>query len=240
MGQDPTRRHSKEIVPAGVRIAFRDLWKEIRIARIVLASAPKFKALRGKRALRVHLGCGTEIKPGWVNIDLQLKPPVIHKDAAPETIYIDHDLRRGLPLEKGACAMIYSSHFFEHLEYSDAVALLHDCYEALAPGGVFRAALPNFRDAFKAYLRGDWEPFAILDTYKLMPPMKPSIKTLTDYITYCVYQYGEHKWIMDEQKMTVLLSDIGFKSVALSSFREDVDPPNEVRRTGSFYIEAIK
>jgi hypothetical protein len=38
----------------------------------------------------------------------------------------------------------------------------------------------------------------------------------------------------------VLLRDIGFKSPAVSEFREDVDPGNELRRSGSFYIEAIK
>jgi hypothetical protein len=30
------------------------------------------------------------------------------------------------------------------------------------------------------------------------------------------------------------------KSVAISSFREDVDPGDGLRRRGSFYIEAIK
>jgi len=38
----------------------------------------------------------------------------------------------------------------------------------------------------------------------------------------------------------VLLRHIGFDSVAISSFREDVDPASELRRSGSFYVEAIK
>jgi hypothetical protein len=59
-------------------------------------------------------------------------------------------------------------------------------------------------------------------------------------ISYCVYQYGEHKWIMDEEKMIVLLRDIGFKSPVISEFREDVDPGSELGRSGSFYVEAIK
>jgi SAM-dependent methyltransferase len=239
MRQALVRRYRK-MVPAGVRMAFRDLWKELKIARIVLASAPKFKALRGKRELRIQLGCGADIKQGWVNIDLKVKPPVIDRDAASGTIFINHDLRRGLPLPGKTCAMIYSSHFFEHLGYDDAVALLRDCYRALQPGGVFRAALPDFRDAFKAYLRGDLDYFTILDTFKLVPQLKSGTKTLADYVSYCVYQHGEHKWIMDEEKMIVLLRDIGFKSPTVSEFREDVDPGSELRRSGSFYVEAIK
>jgi predicted SAM-dependent methyltransferase len=233
-------RRSRKIVPTGVRIAFRDLWKELKIACIVLASASKFKALRGKRGLRVHLGCGTDVKPGWINVDLTTKPPVIDKDAAPGTIFINHDLRRGLPVERGSCAIIYSSHFFEHLSYAHAVTLLHICHRALQPGGVLRAALPNFRGAFQAYLRGDAGYFDLLNTFELLPQLKPGTKTLIDYINYCVYQYGEHKWIMDEEKMLALLKHVGFNSVAISSFREDVDPASELRRRYSFYVEAIK
>jgi predicted SAM-dependent methyltransferase len=233
-------RRSRKMLPASVRIAFRDLWKELKIARIVLASAPKFRALRGKRGLRVHLGCGADIKPGWVNIDLKAEPPVIDMDAAPGTIFINHDLRRGLPLEGRSCAMIYSSHFFEHLSYGDAVALLRECHRTLQSSGVFRAALPDFKGVFQAYLRGDADYFNLLDVFALLPHLKPATKTLVDYVNYCVYQYGEHKWIMDEEKITVLLRHIGFNAVVISSFREDVDPASELRRSGSFYVEAIK
>ena len=45
---------------------------------------------------------------------------------------------------------------------------------------------------------------------------------------------------MDEEKIMLLLRHIGFKSVAISSFREGVDPDNELRRALSFYVEAIK
>lgn len=41
-------------------------------------------------------------------------------------------------------------------------------------------------------------------------------------------------------KITVLLRHISFNAVVVSSFREDVDPTSELRRSGSFYVEAIK
>src|SRR5437773_6311802 len=170
----------KKMIPSGVRLAFRDLRKELKIARIVRASAPKFKALHNKHGLRVHLGCGSDIKSGWVNIDLTGNPPVITKGAAPGAIFINHDLRRGLPLERGTCAMIYSSHFFEHLSYGDAVALLRECRRTLQPGGVFRAALPNFKADFEAYLRGDAGYFHLLDVFELLPRVKLGTKTLGD------------------------------------------------------------
>ena len=230
----------KKMIPSGVRLAFRDLRKELKIARIVRASAPKFKALHNKHGLRVHLGCGSDIKSGWVNIDLTGNPPVITKGAAPGAIFINHDLRRGLPLERGTCAMIYSSHFFEHLGYHDAVTLLRQCYLALQPSGVFRAALPVFKEAFQAYLRGDKDYFRLVNIFEVLPEVQPGTETLVDYVNYCVYQSGEHKWIMDEEKIMLLLRHIGFKSVAISSFREGVDPDNELRRALSFYVEAIK
>ena len=171
-------RYYKKMVPAGVHNAFRDLWTELKIARIVLASTPKFKALCGKRELRIHLGCGEDIKLGWINIDLKAKLPVIGKGAAPGTAFINHDLRRGLPVEERSCALIYSSHFFEHLNYGNAVALLRECYRALQPGGVFRAALPDFTGVFQAYLSGDVDYFKLPGTFALLLQLKPGTKTL--------------------------------------------------------------
>ena len=117
--------------------------------------------------------------------------------------------------------MIYSSHFFEHLSYGDAVALLRECRRTLQPGGVFRAALPNFKGDFEPYLRGDAGYFHLLDVFELLPRVKLGTKTLVDYINYSVYQSGEHKWIMDEEKMLVLLKHVGFNSVAIMTGRPD-------------------
>src|SRR5438067_4756976 len=64
-------RRCKKMVPAGVRLALRELWKEIKIARIVRKAAPKFKALWGKRGLRIQLGCGADLRSEEHTSELQ-------------------------------------------------------------------------------------------------------------------------------------------------------------------------
>jgi len=223
--------------PEPVRASVRNLRDEIRIAKIIEESAERFRVLAGKKGLKVNLGCGEDIRPGWVNIDLAPGvDPAAHSDAA----FISCDLRLGLPLEEASCDYVYSSHFFEHLEYKHGLQLMRDCHRVLRPGGVFRVSLPNLKGIFDAYLRGDEAYFDLIDKLALLPEVEPGIGTLVDHINYSVYQYGEHKYIYDEDKVILLLQKIGYSSVTLSSYQEGMDPGEEVRRRYSFYVEAVK
>jgi predicted SAM-dependent methyltransferase len=234
-----------EALPEPLREALQNLWNEIAAARIARNSLKSFKALKGSTGLKVHIGAGDDIKLGWVNIDLALQvPPGIDPTVHPDTTLINHDLRMGLPLEDGSCAIVYSSHFFEHLEYGQGQRLMRDCHRVLRPGGIFRVALPNFRATFEAYLRGDHKHFELLDELQkicaVFPRMEPGTRTLVDYVNYSVYQFGEHKYIYDEAKLELILQSMGFSSATPSSFREGIDPDTPLRRRYSFYMEAVK
>src|SRR5437667_6134703 len=97
--------------PEGLRESFWNFLNEIKIARTVKTSSRKFDALRGRQGLKIHLGCGPHIKPGWVNIDMGSQQPAAEALSQPDTIFISHDLRLGLPLEDNSCETIYSAHF---------------------------------------------------------------------------------------------------------------------------------
>src|SRR5205823_3176710 len=133
---------------------------------------------------------------------------------------INYDLRRGLPLAPGSCDYIYSSHFFEHLEYKQGLQLMRDCYRALRPGGTFRLALPNFKGLFEAYLRRNESYFDLVSIRELLPEVEPETETLVDYVNYGVYQAGEHKCIYDEEKLVLMLRKIGFATVAPADYQE--------------------
>jgi hypothetical protein len=77
----------------------------------------------------------------------------------------------------------------------------------------------------------------VLDAY---PEIEPGTEMLVDYVNYGAYDHGIHKWIMDFDKVSVLLRRIGYATVAESSFQEGMDLNMEVRRRYSFYVEAIK
>ena len=227
--------------PQAVRLAARRLWDEMRIARITRKYEKAFESLRGRTGLKVHLGCGPDIRTGWINIDLLLGPlPRIDPAQQPDTMLIVRDLRTGLPLDEGSCEVIYSSHFFEHLSFADGIRLMTDCHRALRAGGVFRIVLPDFGKAFEAYLRRDAEFFAPLDERALLKPFDGPYRTLVDYVNYSVYQYGEHVAIYDQEKLDHVLRTVGFARVSRSEYQHGVDIDSEIRRRYSFYTEAIK
>lgn len=227
--------------PLPLRSAAHELIAEVRLARAVRRSAKQFGSLKGKKNLRLHLGCGDELKPGWINVDLSASDSRSPVNCGNEITFINYDLRiGGLPLDDNSCDIIYSSHFFEHLEYAQGVALMRDCYRMLKPGGMFRVSLPTFKELFRAYLANDEEYVRPLDLRQLLPDLEPGTETFVDHVNYGVYQYGEHKCIYDEEKICLLLKKIGFSSVSVSSFRPEIDPDNELRRRFSFYIEGVK
>lgn len=219
----------------------RNLHFEIKALGIGRRSKPKFDALQGKTGLKVHIGAGDDIRLGWVNIDLRLRlPPDIDEAAAPGTVFINHDLRRGLPLDDSSCAFIYSSHFFEHIDFEEAGALLAECRRVLQPGGILRLALPNFRDMFRAYIDGDVSYFDLYDLPNSPSDPKGQTKALIDHVNYGVYQDGEHKSIWDADKALKLLKKAGFSVAREVAFDADVDPGLPLRQRYSFYVEGVR
>ncbi|MEO8435107.1 MAG: methyltransferase domain-containing protein [Pyrinomonadaceae bacterium] len=238
------RKLSRPLVdslPDELRTALSGVSFEIKTLRITKRSRSAFDRLNDQANLKLNLGCGTDVKPGWVNIDLALEsPPVFDPNSLPATIFINHDLRRGIPLAKESCEVIYSSHFFEHVEYREALKLMRECYQLLKPGGIFRISLPDFKSACAAYLRNDRGYFDLVDVDLFLPEVEPGTLALIDFINFAAYQSGEHKRVFDEEKIILLLQKIGYRSAEVSSFQSEIDAPGEVRTRYSFYVEAIK
>lgn len=212
---------------------------ELRVRWVSRRSEWLFREVATEPRLKLHLGCGDDVRPGWLNVDCD---PFAKSALDPGGIsgFINYDLRLGLPLRAETCDLIYSSHFFEHLHCRDGVRLMRDCYAALAPGGRFRIALPDLKSLIAAYLRGDQAYLDLLNVSELLPDVEPGTETTVDYLNYGLYQYGEHKCIYDEDKLRVILSRIGFNVVESSSYKPGLDPESELRRRYSFYVEARK
>ena len=129
-------------------------------------------------------------------------------------------------------------HFFEHFTAKEGFQLMRECYLKLRPGGVFRAALPTYREALDAFVRGDPTWFDLVEEY--VPSVVPGTKTMLDYINFGVYQEGQHKSIYDEKGAIFILQSLGYRSVALSSYQEGMDPGDAIHRKYSFYVDAVK
>jgi GT2 family glycosyltransferase/SAM-dependent methyltransferase len=94
---------------------------------------PDAKTLRETSKIRLHLGCGQEYRPGWINIDGNSE--------------VKHDLLSSvvdLPYFGDASSdVIEANHVFEHLTRDDAEKAMAEYARILRPGGALFLELPN-------------------------------------------------------------------------------------------------
>src|SRR5271156_1701869 len=132
--------------------------------------------LRRKRRLRptgeqikVNLGSGLLVAPGWINVDGGLKTLMagypsfitgpLYKmfkngevlsrqefiDTLRDNVFVYHDLSYGVPLADQTADYIFTSHTLHHLYRHEALALLKDALRTLKLGGVIRVAVPDLQ-----------------------------------------------------------------------------------------------
>ena len=94
------------------------------------------------RSAKLHIGCGQQSIPGWINIDNQGLPGV-------DQVL---DVRKGLPFAD--VESIYAEHFLEHLGLEDGLAFLAECRRVLRPDGVLRLSTPNLDWVLLTHYRG--------------------------------------------------------------------------------------
>jgi SAM-dependent methyltransferase len=83
---------------------------------------------------RLNLGCGTDIRPGWVNLD---------SSGAIPGVDVVHDLDQGtLPFRDASFADILARDVLEHV--ADPVGTLRELHRVLGPGGRLTVRVPHF------------------------------------------------------------------------------------------------
>jgi SAM-dependent methyltransferase len=105
----------------------------------VAARAPQARTRDGNTAVaeralaqRLNLGCGLDIRPGYVNVDVAPLPGVD----------VVHDLNElPLPLRDAAFDEVLCKDVLEHLDY---VPLLREIHRVLRPGGRLLVESPHF------------------------------------------------------------------------------------------------
>jgi ubiquinone/menaquinone biosynthesis C-methylase UbiE len=88
--------------------------------------------MKNLKSDRLNLGCGTDIREGWINLDVAALPGVD----------VRHDLQDlPLPFADECFSEILCKDILEHLEY---IPLLKDLHRILKPGGVVEIIVPHF------------------------------------------------------------------------------------------------
>jgi predicted SAM-dependent methyltransferase len=212
------------------------LRREFQIWWSTKQTASQFGQFKGNKDLRVHLGCGPDVRSGWVNIDINL-----NNDGQPDNPeFFNYDLRLGIPLPSESTALIYSSHFFEHLSNTYGQLLFKESFRILQPGGKFRICLPDYRNFFTEFLNNDRRRWSLLPIKDMFPGLDPETMPYSDLVDVSVYQWGEHVCFYDEERVIRILKSVGFSDAWKTEYQEGMDLPDDLRRTSSFYVEGVK
>lgn len=201
--------------------------------------------------VKVNLGCGLAIAPGWTNVDASLNalvaswPRCIHKvlyrlsgsnryysqeqycDLLENHVFMHHDLSHSIPLKDQTADFVYSSHFLEHLFKRDAERLLTDSFRVLKPGGVVRICIPDLAYAVSLYARGEKEK--MLESYFFVEDKES--------------QLARHKYMYDFELLQSLLERIGFSQVVRCAYQQGQTPDLKLldnRPEETLFVEAIK
>ena len=187
-----------------------------------LRQAKKYIDLKG---LRLHLGCGSNIKTGWVNIDLD------------ENADLTLDLREPLTISDNSCSIVYSEHFLEHLDYPEkANMLLRECFRILEPNGIVSIGVPDTEWPMLEYsgLRNDgyfeiakekWHPKCETEIEHVNHHFRGGTKTL-------------HRFAYDFKTLKHILELNGFVEIVRRSFGRHLDLKH--RELGTLYVSAHK
>lgn len=219
----PLRKISKRIRRVMPQ-ELQDLSDLVTVPVIHVIGAAKAARLSKQVDLKLHLGCGSKLKEGWINIDMR------------SSADIRLDLSRKLPFKSDSAAMVYSEHFLEHIDYPDgAMKLLGECFRVLKPGGVFSVGVPDTEWPLLEYAKVRDDGYFKAAKEEWHPEW---CETELEHINWHFRQGGEHKFAYDFKTLEKALARSGFVAIR----RRDFDPKldSEERRLGTLYVDATK
>lgn len=170
------------------------MFKKItRLTRTYLLEK-KINDLLINRGRKIHIGCGTDILEGYINID---SSPDVGADLLLDASRLNH-----FP---DACVdTIESYHFLEHLDYYFAIKTLQHFYRMLTHGGVLLIELPDLDKCIKSiglYTDHNDIDLAMCGIYGHPPAVK------RDGLSQV------HKWGWTFETLSGELSGIGFRQI---------------------------
>lgn len=144
---------------------------------------------------RLHVGCGSEAIPGWLNVDSRALPGV-------DQVL---DVTQGLPFEN--VSAIYAEHFLEHLSLDHGLEFLLECRRALRDDGVLRLSTPNLDWVYLTHYRiGKW------------PDDEEALKDCLQ-LNRAFHGWG-HRFLYNGPMLSAVLRASGFDSVRFERYGE--------------------
>ena len=223
------------------------------LEKLVSVAARMPRRLVADTDVKLNLGSSTVVAPGWLNLDLSPNAAIAQ---LPRTLlaaaysfsgsrmamtrgeyinqlkssrYIFCDLTNGIPVRSETAAVVYSSHFIEHLTPRDARELMRETYRVVKPGGVVRFTCPDVGYFAREYANGT---------------DKGLMRILLGDHGYHGGPRDVHRSFWDLPTIQDSLEQVGFTDITEQQHRVGVVPDLELLEThssaGSLYVEARK
>lgn len=157
-----------------------------------------------RQLLRLNLGCGHDVRPGYTNVDSH--------PGSPDVVFAQLP---SLPFEDNSAQEVVLSHVLEHFGYDDGKTLVAEIYRVLAPGGVAQIEVPDIAWCMAQFL-GAPEPSGFTET-------KGDYGYAHRWGLYAQSIWGDqhhdglfHKWGYTINRLIALLQHVGFQQIAMN------------------------
>ena len=186
------------------------------------------KLIKGKKKIMLNVGCGTDYKKGWINVDN-------NSDNNIEQLDLNWDLRNPLPFADNSVDFVFNEHFIEHLTVEEAQQVIKDLMRVLKPGGVMRIAMPDLEGVVNNYLHVPLDQDQVIKDYKL-----GFVKTRAEWMNMSFRWWG-HMWLYDWEELKRRLHETGYDAAKRCELHKSGHPElrNLEIRDGSLLIAEV-
>lgn len=218
------------------------------VSLLGVALARRAISVPNESVVKANLASALRVAPGWLNLDASLNAVAAHLPTSLQRLayrmsgshahyslheylgilavndFVFCDLRRGLPMPSGSLDFVYTSHLLEHLERSEALALLRDVARVMKPHATLRIVVPDLAHFVTLYQEGE---------------RRLAVDAM--FSADAGGRLAQHRYMYDETGLRELLMEAGFRKVVRCEPGQGETPDLEIldtRPEESLFVEA--
>ena len=170
--------------------------------------------LAGPRPHKLHIGCGYNVIPSWLNSDYYPEDPtVLHLDAT-----------NRFPLSDESFDLVFSEHMIEHIAYPESCQMLRECFRVLRSGGKIRISTPDLKFLIELYSNDKSAVQADYIKWSKESFASWAIEATDTFVINNFVRDWGHCFIYDEKTLRGSLQDAGFQSIVRCALQESTTP----------------